>query len=237
MKVFSFSRLNLYDTCPYRFYKKYVEGYEEEITYPLALGKGVHRAIEDRLKGLSHDEAVINGLIEADFHEEVTKKELSWLTRNAPINRVSGDIERHFKIPLSHELDAPMIQGFIDVSNPKHIVDWKTNRVPYDVRDNNQIGLYAWAISQLEGSSQVYGELFFLRFKRSSGYSYNQQEMEDARQWAYRTAKEIQGKLELLEVMPELKDDLFPAKTSRFCSHCPFSIECYRKFSSYQMEG
>ena len=44
--IFSFSRLNLYKTCPYRFFKKYIEGYEEPITYPLALGKGVHKAIE-----------------------------------------------------------------------------------------------------------------------------------------------------------------------------------------------
>lgn len=233
MEVFSFSRLNLYETCPYRFYKKYVEGYEEPTTYPLALGKGVHKAIEDRMKGFTHEDAVLNGLIEAEFHEEVTKEELSWLTANAPIHRMSGEVERYFKIPLADEEDAPMIQGFIDVSSPTHIVDWKTNRVPYDVRDNQQVALYSWAISQLEGSDNVYGELFFLRFKRSSGYRYNSQEMEEARKWAYNLAKEIQGKLELLKTMPELKEELFPAKVSRFCSHCPFSVECYREFSKF----
>lgn len=234
MKVFSFSRLNLYKTCPYRFYKKYIEGFEEPVTYPLALGKGVHKAIEQKLNGSSHEQAVLSGVIEADFHEEVTKEEISRLTKNAPIHQVSGKIETYFKIPLSDEEDSPMVQGFIDVSSPKHIIDWKTNRIPYNVRGNHQIGVYSWAISQLTGSKNIYGELYFLRFKRSSGYLYNIQDMEEARKWAYETAKEIQGKLALAEAMQELKDDLFPAKTSRFCSHCPVAVECYRKFAKYQ---
>ena len=37
------------------------------LSYPLALGKGVHKAIEDKIKGFSHTEAVLNGMIEADF--------------------------------------------------------------------------------------------------------------------------------------------------------------------------
>ena len=71
--IFSFSRLSLYETCPYRFYKKYIQGYKEPSSYPLALGKGVHKAIEDKIKGFSHSEAVLNGMIEADFQPEVRR--------------------------------------------------------------------------------------------------------------------------------------------------------------------
>lgn len=128
METFSFSRLSLYEICPHRFYKKYVEGYEEEVTYPLALGKGVHKAIEDKLEGLDHNSAVENGMKEAEYHPNVTRSELGWLTSNAPIHEIYGDIEIYFKLPLSPEDDSPKLQGFIDVVGGNYIVDWKTNR-------------------------------------------------------------------------------------------------------------
>ena len=65
--IFSLSRSSLYTTCPYRFFKKYIEGNEEPATYPLALGKGVHKAVEDKINGVSHSEAIFNGIIEASF--------------------------------------------------------------------------------------------------------------------------------------------------------------------------
>ena len=105
--IFSFSRLSLYETCPYRFYKKYIQGYEEPTTYPLALGKGVHKAIEDKIKGVSHSEAVLNGMIEADFHPEVTMEELSDLVSHAPIQENMGETEIHFQLPLSDEEISP----------------------------------------------------------------------------------------------------------------------------------
>lgn len=231
MDTFSFSRLSLYETCPHRFYKKYVEGYEEPITYPLALGKGVHKAIEDKINGVPHEQAIINGIVEADFHPEITKQELSYLTKNAPIHQIHGETEIYFKIPLSNEKNAPKIQGFIDVLGENFIVDWKTNRTMYHVRDNHQLGLYAWAMSRLRGMKEIHARLYFLRFRQESGFIFGMEEMEEARKWAYRLAKEIQGKLELVKVMPELKDELFPAMPSSYCSHCPFAIECFRQFS------
>ena len=116
--IFSFSRLSLHESCPYRFYKKYILGYDEPTTYPLALGKGVHKAIEDKIKGISHSEAVLNGMIEADFHPEVKLEELSELVSHAPIQVNMGETEIHFQLPLSDETSAPMIQGYIDLVSP-----------------------------------------------------------------------------------------------------------------------
>lgn len=234
MDTFSFSRLSLYETCPYRFYQKYVEGFEEPITYPLALGKAVHKAIEDKMNGASHDEAITNGIIEVDFHPDVTKNELSSLVWKAPIkgkNKIVGETEVYFKIPLSDEENAPKIQGFIDVVGGNFIYDWKTNRIPYDVRDNHQISLYSWAMKEKRGLTEVYGTLYFLRFRRSSSYRFSANEMEESRKWAYGLAKEIQGKLEMVKAMPYLKEELFPATPRSFCSHCPFVVGCFRKFS------
>ena len=52
--IFTFSRLSVYETCPYRFNKKYIQGYDESNTYQLALGMGIHKVIEDKINGVSH---------------------------------------------------------------------------------------------------------------------------------------------------------------------------------------
>src|SRR5690625_4422754 len=146
MDTFSFSRLNLYETYPHRFYHRYVEGYEEPETYPLALGSGVHKAIESKMNGASHEQAVLNGLIEANFHEEVTKKELSNLTWNAPVqgdNAIRGQTEVYFTLPLSYEADARNSKVYMYVVGNGYNVDWKVILVSYDVRKNQLIALYA----------------------------------------------------------------------------------------------
>ncbi|MFS0577267.1 PD-(D/E)XK nuclease family protein [Sporosarcina sp. 179-K 3D1 HS] len=233
--IFSFSRLSLYETCPYRFYKKYIQGYQEPVTYPLALGKGVHKAIEEKINGVSHTEAVLNGMIEADFHPEVTLEEMSDLVSHAPIQANMGDTEVHFQLPLSGKDSAPMIQGYIDLvsSDGSRIVDWKTNRARYDVRDNHQVGLYAWAIGQLRNQSNVEGKLFFLRFKRESKLIFNQADMEKSRKWALSVANEINSKQEIIDRLPEKTEELFQSTPSSHCRHCSFAIECYKKFSNY----
>jgi len=57
--------------------------------------------------------------------------------------------------------------------------------------------------------------------------------MEDSRQWALGVATEINSKPEILDLLPEEADSLFPSTPSSHCRHCPFAIECYRKFSNY----
>ncbi|PIC57018.1 hypothetical protein CSV80_11155 [Sporosarcina sp. P12(2017)] len=233
--IYSFSRLNLYRICPYRFFKKYIAGYEEPTTYPLALGKAVHKAVEDKINGVSHSEAVLNGMIEAEFHPEVTMDEMSELVSHAPIKENMGETEIHFQLSLSDADSAPVLQGYIDLLSPDgdKIVDWKTNRVRYDVRDNHQLGLYAWAVGQLKNRKRVEGNLYFLRFRRASKHVFNQADMERSRQWALGVANEINSKREILDMLPEEAEGLFRSTPSSHCRHCPFVIECYRKFSSY----
>lgn len=234
MNLFSFSRLNLYQTCPYRFYKRYVEGIEEPETYPLALGKGVHKAVEERLNGTDFQTAIGLGMLEANFHPKVTEKEISRLTNNAPIQNLIGSVqtELYFELPLSDEENAPRIRGYIDVVGNGFIVDWKTNRVPYNIRDNYQLMLYSWALSKLYGWNEVSATLYFLRFRRDSTSIFTLNDMEQARTWAYNVAKEIQAKVELVKLMPQLRNELFPATPQNFCSHCPIAYECHSIFST-----
>ncbi|KRG16870.1 hypothetical protein ACA29_03050 [Lederbergia galactosidilytica] len=184
--IFSFSRLSLYESCPYRFYKKYVLGHKEPTTLPLALGKAVHKAIENKINGIKHSEAILNGLIEADFHKEVTAEDVSFLTERANVQPGMGKTEIYFKLPLESSENAPLLQGYIDVvaNKGKAIMDWKTNRVPFHVLDTHQAGLYAWAMGELYNTSYVVGTLYFLRFKKRSSHCFTPFDMDNARLWA-----------------------------------------------------
>lgn len=233
--IFSFSRLKLYETCPYRFRQKYIKGRDEPVTLPLALGKAVHKAIEEVINGTSHSEAVLKGLEEADFHPEVKKDEVEKLIKNAPIREGMGETEVYFRFPLSNSSSAPEIQGYVDLVSHEgnEIVDWKTNRGMYGILDNHQVALYAWAVQQLKKVEMVRGRLAFIRFKKEYQYTFDRETTEQARRWALKLANEINSKLFLLEVFPKKSDEIFPATPSSACSYCPFSVECFRKFSPF----
>ena len=174
-------------------------------------------------------------MIEADFHPEVTMEEMSDLVSRAPIQETMGETEIHFQLPLSDQESAPIIQGYIDLVSLEgsKIVDWKTNRVRYDVRDNHQVGLYAWAIYQIQNQTTVEGNLSFLRFKRVSKHVFNMADMEESRVWALNVANEIDSKREILDTLPNKAGELFHSTPSSHCRHCSFAIKCYRRFSRY----
>ena len=234
MMIFSFSRLNLFQSCPFRFYKKYVLGYEEPMTLPLALGKAVHKAIEDKINGVGHREAVLNGLIEADFHPEVRAEDVSFLTSRSNAAPGMGKTELHFKLPLNDSQDGPLLQGYIDVvsNSGMAITDWKTNRVPYHVLDNHQVGLYAWVMGELYNVPYVVGTLYFLRFRKRSSHCFMPADMERARLWALGLAKEVNVRMELYGMVPGEATRIFPANPSGHCKHCPFARECLRTFAT-----
>lgn len=231
MDKFSFSRLNTYETCPRRFYYRYVLGKEEPDTQPLALGRAVHKAIELVLNGLDLNEAVKEGYIEADFHPEVTLEEITELVQKAPFHEIKGETERYFCIPLFDEENSPMLQGYIDLVDGDRIYDFKTNWSPYNIHENHQVALYAWALSEIEGHESVHGSLLFLRFGLKSTDVFNREKMDNAIEWARGLVREILAKLEKLQSVPGKDKELFPYKASSACGHCPFVLDCFKEFS------
>lgn len=228
--IYSFSRLSLYATCPYRFFLKYILGYEEPVTKPLALGKAVHKGVEMIIReGLSIEEAAYEGYVEADFHPELTYEEIRILISNAPVHHGMGETEVHFVLPLSDAPSAPKLQGYIDLVQDGSFTDWKTNWHPYDVWDTYQLPLYAWAYMRLYKTEKVKGSLYFLRYRKVMSDTFDQENTKKAVEWAYALANEIEDRIFLYEVEPEAQDRLFPATPSSHCATCPYALHCYRK--------
>lgn len=226
MNVFSFSRLSLYESCPYRFYLKYVCGRPEPVTKPLALGKAVHKAKELLINGSTEDEAVLSAFVECDFHPEVTRDEIVELMLNAP--NFEGETEVHFMLPLEPGSKL-MLQGYIDLVCDYEFFDWKTNWRRYGPTDNMQLPLYAWAFMKLKDRDLARGTLFFLRFRRPLTHLFTKAEAEAARAWAYGLAREIAEKVEIYGALPEMFDTLFPHRPGSHCRNCPFAAECLKK--------
>lgn len=220
----SYSRLSLYSQCPWRFYQKYVLGKTEPQTKPLALGKAVHKAIELQIQGTGEKEAILQGIVEADFHPEVTSEEVESLLKRAPI--IQGQTEVHFELPLAPE-SGIRFQGYIDLLQPAQLWDWKSNWRPYGANDTKQLALYAWAIMRMQEWEQVKGTLFFLRYRKPVSHVYTKLEAEEARQWAYQLAEEIGMKMEVVGAFPDMASTLFPSSPSSACKHCPFIKECF----------
>lgn len=226
MNVFSFSRLSLYEACQYRFYLKYVLDKPEPVTKPLALGKAVHKAIELLIQGAGEEEAVVAGIIECDFHPEVSRDEIKNLMHRVPV--VEGKPEVHFELPLAPGSDLKL-QGYIDLLQPGEFFDWKTNWRTYKPLDTMQLPLYAWARKEMEELDVVRGTLYFLRFRLSMSHLFTKTEVEAARAWAYDLAREIAEKVDIHSTFPEMADTLFPPQPGSHCRYCPFAAECLKK--------
>lgn len=234
-QTFSFSRLKLFESCPFRWYLKYVEKLEEGETLPLMLGKAVHKAIEEKLLGKSDKEALLEGWKEVDFYP-FDLVEYETLFRRANVTRGDAlrstvEVEKHFLLPLDGE-GSPKIQGYIDliqqIFGTYSFTDWKTNRLIYDPMDNMQLALYAWALSHIYNVSEITGTLFFLRFFKANAKSkiFKKAEMEQARVWALQLANEIQMRLEQHFVQKKFLADCFPAQGNPGCANCPFADRC-----------
>lgn len=238
-QVFSFSRLKLFESCPFRWYLKYVLKNEEGESLPLMLGKAVHKAIEEKLLGKSDKESLLEGWKEVDYYP-IDLFEYEKLFQRA--NVVRGDslrptveVEKHFTLPLDGE-GSPKLQGFIDLVQQifglYSFTDWKTNRVSYEPMDNMQLALYAWALSIIYNVSEVTGTLFFLRFFKDNvkTHTFKKADMEAARQWALNLANEINSRLEDVFVHNKDMASCFPAKSNNGCANCPFAVECLTNY-------
>lgn len=224
MDLFSFSRLQRFDTCPRQFAYKYVLGLDDPSGPPAVLGKTIHKAIEHCLNGRSFEDAIVTAYIE-EGDSTVDKTSVESMVNTALIYGLRGPTEQHFVLPLAEGIK---LQGYIDlkpenVSVPT-IVDWKTGFKFYRVLDTWQLPLYAAAVMEETGAKFVKGVLAFLRFNKTPYTLIGRNEVAQAKAWAIRTARDIQLRLELLAVLGT--QEAFPAKPSPACQSCNWSYRC-----------
>lgn len=238
MQLFSFSRLDKRQRCLAAFHEKYVLGHEEPPTEPLVLGKAVHAVIEAALNAGRDNEAFFRVLSKAVADVAPVKidpDEVFGLACHPLVFRLAnggGSVEEHFQAPLDPDDPfGPEIQGYLDywLDGPEVLlVDWKTNRKPYDPLDTHQLGLYAAWLSEKTGKP-VRGKLVFLRAGEVREHLYTPEDgIAAAREWARETATDIRERLYALQNGGSRKE-LFPATPGDACLYCGWADNCTRR--------
>lgn len=238
MDTFSFSRLNLFETCARRFYYKYILQLPDLIGLPAIFGKTVHKAVELMVAhGYSLDSAVTQAWVhEAGMSEAILRKEIEKHAKVAQTVMRTGTLvsnfnaETHFIMELAENIK---LQGYIDLHGTQRdgyeaVVDWKTGRNRFGVLDSWQIPLYAAYIMESNDSDVVKGMLVFTRFNWMEQEIITRDIAEKAKEWALITARTIQTKIDFASVMTkkEVLKFAFPSRPCGACSHCPWAREC-----------
>jgi len=152
----SFSAIRLYQTCPLKYFFRYIMGLPEEtISSSLVLGSGVHRAIEFHFRELlSGNPPPSSAALLAKFAEEWNSRDLEQVRFNKGEDRESSELlgERILSafqqsevaqpsgqiLAVEEELRGPVVPGcpdilgrvdlIIDAGDTLIVSDWKTSR-------------------------------------------------------------------------------------------------------------
>jgi len=102
--------------------------------------------------------------------------------------------------------------------------------ITYHYLANWQIPLYSVYIMAETGADEVLGMLAFLRYKQLKKAIITQEIAQKAKEWAIKTAREIQLKLDILPLLTEEEtlNQAFPARASWLCRYCSYSYECLK---------
>lgn len=229
--IYSYSRLSLYESCPYRFYQKYVLGKQEPETEPMITGKIVHEAIETMVKNVTPiDLAIDKAMAPWEAHPEgsrVNRQDVFWMTKRG--NQRVADYLPDKKLELhltASALDDPFVestvQGYIDIMDSRKLGDWKTGRLKANPM---QVKLYLW-LAHENGFQLDKGFLYDLRFGKNDLEMDNTPEVrEEARTWAADLISEIDQKLIDMNDGDSV-DSVFPAKCGSACQYCSFVKTC-----------
>jgi CRISPR/Cas system-associated exonuclease Cas4 (RecB family) len=206
---------------------KYVLNLPDPVGEPAIMGKCVHRAIEEIVKGATPEDALLTGwVMEADMFP-LDLAEAEKMVKAAKVAYCSGTPEHHFTLNLNERLK---IQGYIDLiinkgPFPYEIIDWKTGFRHYKVWENFQLPLYAWAVFQENpGLESLRCTLSFLRFRKRNTVLITRPEADKAKAWAVKTAELVERSLSGYRQGKDRK--YFPANPQSGCSNCSYVTEC-----------
>ncbi|MGB9867941.1 MAG: RecB family exonuclease [Bacillota bacterium] len=223
---FSYTKLSLFETCPYRYYLRYVCGIEEPPTEALQVGKAVHGAIS-RLVGGERD-------IDYVVQEEIQKQPLLTFEKHfseicemvvnfASVFSTPPGSQLYSELYLERPIGEHKLVGYADLVQelPGEVVitDFKTGWKQYAAADTQQLGLYAWMARDRFPGKPVRVRLWWLRYR--SGPQFEMEaDADGAAAWAKRVIAEI-------EQVSRWRAELgYSRKEGSACAWCGVAASC-----------
>jgi hypothetical protein len=177
--VYSFSRLELYDKCPWAYKTVHIDGFKRESNEAADTGRNLHERIAGYLERLIHNKhrtdwqwALNQQLLNSDaavvwqrFYQNFTLPEIEAMGVETRLG-----FDRHWQpvdffdagVRFRMIIDWHYLQGCLAV-----VTDWKSNReVPETIAKNLQLRIYGWGVNRAvyPGAEEILLKMHYLRY-------------------------------------------------------------------------
>ena len=233
----SVSKIRMFQQCPFRFHKAYIEKQPKIENEAAEIGKEVHKAIEKYIEHLfelqdCQDIGLAKAIASGDFNYNViagngnSSNEGKQLLINFIYNfaldldsfydcELKLAIGRDYK-EIEFDSDDRLFQGIIDLlyydGHTFSIIDFKTGRV---VEDNSfQITCYAWLLSKLMPAAKYRGVEYYVRQQNAvKEYEITEKDMA--------AVEKI-----IISTQQEIKSSEFEPRLNQYCCYCEYLHAC-----------
>lgn len=230
----SFSSLDVYSNCPFRYKKLYIEYKKEPANKYLLYGSAFHELLDNIYKEENFTSSFAFQLWPQILNKEVLKKKYSQITKKE-ISKIESngrrDIEVFFELARREGLLRPVIEHeyelegkyrqhilkakidlILGIGGGIGIIDWKTGNP--DKKVLMQLALYAALYSKKTGKIIDWICPVYFRTKEIVYQSFDRNIQEEA------------GKFfsEIYEQF--IKDKEFLPKVNKYCNNCSFQKIC-----------
>jgi hypothetical protein len=194
LQDFSYSRLNVFQTCELQYFYSYVLKERQSFGAAAKLGNILHEALEITLE---HGEKI--GLTELLQNYYLARPnydpdsiipdhmiEEGALMLREFVDDHPGEVDVYAKeLPFSFVLGPARFNGFIDYVSVHEdyvrIRDYKSGKreVTYkDIPTNLQLGIYALYMKKLFPDKAIHGELYYLRKGKARGHRFSDDDLQ-----------------------------------------------------------
>lgn len=227
--AWSYSRLDKFNQCPWRYYQEYILGRKSPQTYPLALGSAAHSLIETvaPITGLGTSWQttfeIFAGIEVGKYPEFLSESAIPLLAKMAGFAYTHFELNKtQLEFHIDREQDGEHFHGWVDCGEESgRMIDWKSGKTPFYPEETKQLTLYVWMRSQNQ-HQPTETALVFVRpgiEKPIRSAIVTPEQAERTGRWAVALAKEIRTRLARGILA-------FPATSNQYCRWCHLANEC-----------
>ena len=229
---YSYSALELFNSCPWAYKVVRIDHIPRSESEPLIIGKTIHRIVADYLNRL------IGNSLSTDW--QWAEKAGNFIDVPADVPKIWKRFYQNFVIPSGIEafgiekklafdrnwqptefffadayfravVDFTFRQGGLVV-----VVDWKSNRMVYEVEKNLQTKIYGWAVRRVlcPDAQEILLRLHFLRYGAEREILLVPRDLDMVPQ-------ELEAKIAVIEAKKH-----FDPKPGSFCGWCGITAHC-----------
>ena len=230
-QAYSFSRLDLYERCPWAYKLKYLDGVPRQRSEALETGSTLHGLIADYLTSLAvygHPtdwdwaRGATPAVGPADVAQVWTRFYESFVMPAADSPKVEQKIafDRAWR-PTEYFGPEAYFRLVVDFTFRQDglavVIDWKSNRtLPDEVAKDLQLRIYGWGVRQAlyPDAREVLLRLHFLRYGAEREVLLDAADLDG-------TPQELEARIAQVEA-----DGRFDPAPGSFCGHCGLTAHC-----------